>query len=1424
MPVRLRLCLCAVAVALILPATASATISSVFGTISCQVQPSGATAGQRWCTDTSSQSSLVPSWDGTPIDVSVAFPPAAGTDRNWPVVGIFVGWGASKIEPPDMQRWLGQGFAVFSITPRGFGNSCGGSSSNTLKTGACVRGYLHLMADAYEVRDVQYLLGRLADQGVIDPQRIGAIGLSYGGGMSIQLGALKDRTMLPDHSLIPWVSPVKHLPMRIAATAPEFPWTDLLQSLMPNGSGLDYVADSPYQGPLGDHRLGIEKQNWVDGLFVAGTASAYVDPTSDGDPAGNLQNWYSFDSTGGPYDGTFLGTQELTELPYHSAYYTNLSEPPAPALMSAGWNDDLFPVDETVRYYNKVRSAFPNTPMQLFDFDFGHFPRVRAPYNSMDGAKLKTAENVWFNYYVKGQGTAPANADGGVTAMTTDCTGGPGTEYDASNWASLAQGEIRLDSPAQQQVSAPGTPPANSFTTVGVCTSQGDANNPSAAEYTLPATPNSFTIAGSPTVIADISAPGANDQLIARLYDDNVSAGTELLIGRAIYRPLDPGGGFTKQVFQLHPQAWQVPAGHVLKLELLSSDSPYARDSSSPDSIQVQNLELRVPTVDPPGSDGGLVQTPLPKYLPPGYKLAEGFMTTVPGVPQLISGSALNASGQFTLGWSASEAAADLYYTLQHRDGSGSGWSDVNTSLSGPVFSFASGSSEAEGTWTYRVYAHQADGTLATDFSGPSAPVKVDLTPPNAPSLTPDRPADYAGGGGWWKDSVTVTATGNGDPALRDGSSGSGVNPSSIPAPSTHSASGTYTDVATATDNAGNQSAQTSLTVQVDATAPALSVTCPAIAPLGAAVTATVTASDGESGLAADPSGQVPIDTSSAGNQTVTRTATDNVGHSVTRSCTTQVVSDKAIFSSTNPVSDSNNASPLVLGLAEAGSTVRLYATSDCSGTPVGTGSASTFASTGIAVSVAHDTTTVLRATVSDAGGTSACSTRSISYLEDSTPPSISITSHPSARTPSGSATLAFSANEGATFQCRLDSGSFASCSSPLSYSSLTPGQHTFQVQGTDLAGNTSNPVSFSWTIDQSPPSISIVTPAGGSTYALGQVVASSYSCSDPDGPGDVATCVGPVASGAPLATSTTGPHTFSVGAIDRAGNIALASPSYTVYAADGSGTLGVAPKLLSASAVHQTVTLTYMAATGGLLNGALSVVVPVGWSAPSTVATAPGYTISSRGTVSAAGQTITVSGLTLLAGQRVRISYGSTAGGGPGATAPSTPAGAQTWQAQEQSVAGSNLTSLTTSPAVTVYAADGSGSLSAAPASVPHTTSHTITLTYTVPSGGIAGGALTVAVPAGWSPPSLVSTAPGYTTTSRGRLSVLGQLITITGLTRTAGQTITITYGRRVTGGGPGASAPSGAVGAQTWQCQEKSTAAGILTSLVNPPKITVT
>lgn len=82
----------------------------------------------------------------------------------------------------------------------------------------------------------------------------------------------------------------------------------------------------------------------------------------------------------------------------------------------------------------------------------------------------------------------------------------------------------------------------------------------------------------------------------------------------------------------------------------------------------------------------------------------------------------------------------------------------------------------------------------------------------------------------------------------------------------------------------------------------------------------------------------------------------------------------------TNPSSPSPSGTPRILGTAESGSTLRVYAGTSCAGTPVATGSATELASPGIRVEVGQGVTAAFSATATDAAGnTSACS-GSISY------------------------------------------------------------------------------------------------------------------------------------------------------------------------------------------------------------------------------------------------------------------------------------------------------------------------------------------------------------------------------------------------------------------------------------------------------------
>src|SRR5207245_609873 len=90
------------------------------------------------------------------------------------------------------------------------------------------------------------------------------------------------------------------------------------------------------------------------------------------------------------------------------------------------------------------------------------------------------------------------------------------------------------------------------------------------------------------------------------------------------------------------------------------------------------------------------------------------------------------------------------------------------------------------------------------------------------------------------------------------------------------------------------------------------------------------------------------------------------------------------------------------------------------------------------------------------------------------TAPTPSITPTPTNPSNNASPSFSFSSEAGASFQCALDGGAFASCSSPKSYSSLADGSHTFQVKATDAAGNTGTAASYAWTVDTTAPTASI--------------------------------------------------------------------------------------------------------------------------------------------------------------------------------------------------------------------------------------------------------------------------------------------------------------------------------------------------------------
>lgn len=94
----------------------------------------------------------------------------------------------------------------------------------------------------------------------------------------------------------------------------------------------------------------------------------------------------------------------------------------------------------------------------------------------------------------------------------------------------------------------------------------------------------------------------------------------------------------------------------------------------------------------------------------------------------------------------------------------------------------------------------------------------------------------------------------------------------------------------------------------------------------------------------------------------------------------------------------------------------------------------------------------------------------------DCDPPETTIAGGPSGATSDPTPTFNLQSDEpSSTFECRIDSGSFTSCTTPYTTASLADGAHTLEVRATDQAGNTdSTPASRTFSVDTDPPETTI--------------------------------------------------------------------------------------------------------------------------------------------------------------------------------------------------------------------------------------------------------------------------------------------------------------------------------------------------------------
>ena len=465
-----------------------------------------------------------------------------------------------------------RGYAVLNYSARGQGDS-GGS--------------IDLASKHTEVRDTHHLTGLLADDwgtrgrlARIHPRRVAALGGSYGGGQTWLLLTTRGRGAREYGS---WVSPGGR-GMRLAAAVPQFTWSDLLQSLAPNGR----TGNSPF---------GIGKFSIVNGLVAS--AGTKVPP--------KVLGWIARLNAGEPYDSPAdpvvpEARRALTEerSAFHQAGFFRAlrgrRQRSIPVLAAQGWTDPIFPAVESVRMYSALRAARKGYPVGLY---FGDFEHLTAAVKIPDFAYYHRLGNRMLDRYLRRRGKRPRFD---VRSARTRCEKelfGPVTR--TRRWRTLGSQTLTLDLAGSRQAVSPLADPRAAVTDpVAASTVNGRGcvttdlpPTPGVATWTVPL-PRTFALIGMPRLSLRYRALSPDVQLNARLWDV-APDGTQTLVTRGAYRAVAPNLGGDRADYDLFGNHWRFEAGHRLMLEVTADDSPYLRRDNFPALVTIESARVVLP-------------------------------------------------------------------------------------------------------------------------------------------------------------------------------------------------------------------------------------------------------------------------------------------------------------------------------------------------------------------------------------------------------------------------------------------------------------------------------------------------------------------------------------------------------------------------------------------------------------------------------------------------------------------------------------------------------------------------------------------------------------------------------------------------------------------------------------------------------------
>ena len=522
----------------------------------------------------------VESFDGTSLSTTLTLPAHVKKGERLPLIVFLHGFLSNKGEyisdtEEDAEDYktvefnnlwfASRGYAVLNYDARGHGDS---------------GGQIALASKEFEIRDTQHLTGLLVDDGTAKRKKVAAVGGSYGGGQTWLLATVRGKGA-PQYGT--WRSP-KGKVVRLAAAIPQFTWTDLLFSLMPNG--LD-KKPTP---------LGVAKITLLNG-FVAAIGTKMTD---------ELAGWLARVNQGEPYDGDPVveeAKKELTEnrSPYYQdGFFKALARGPKrqrsiPILAAQGWTDPIFAPVEAVRMYKRLRSIRRDYPIQLYFGDFEHLTsQIKIPdmrYYHRLGTRL-------LDHYMLGKKRRPRFDVRSAPTLCDPEAFGPVVRV--KNWGALHPDELAFELPGPKMTGSPVVDPrgaAIDHVVIGLrqrgCVTTDEPETPGVASWRVPVE-RDFTLLGMPRLEIAYEATGTDIQLNSRLWDV-APDGVQTLVTRGAFRVVEPGTGEQKAAYNLYGNHWRLEKGHELLLEVTGDDSTFFRRDNFPSVTTINSAKLTLP-------------------------------------------------------------------------------------------------------------------------------------------------------------------------------------------------------------------------------------------------------------------------------------------------------------------------------------------------------------------------------------------------------------------------------------------------------------------------------------------------------------------------------------------------------------------------------------------------------------------------------------------------------------------------------------------------------------------------------------------------------------------------------------------------------------------------------------------------------------